>query len=166
MPSDSRNEPDQSAAPVQESLPPGRILGIDYGTKRVGIALSDPLGIIAGGAGTVANDASLYVRLAGMVVQQEVVRVVVGMPYAPDGGKGAKALEVEAFIRELQRHIGVRIDTWDESFSSVDAHRAFVETGMKRKKRRQKPRVDEMAARLMLQEYLNHHSTRPTGERE
>lgn len=166
MPSDSRNEHDPSSASEQEPVMSGRILGIDYGTKRVGIALSDPLGIIAGGAGTVANDASLFDRLAEMVRQQEIVCVVVGMPYAPDGGKGAKALEVEAFIQELQRRVPVRIDTWDESFSSVDAQRAFIETGMKRKKRRQKPRIDEMAARLMLQEYLNHHNTRRNGERE
>jgi putative Holliday junction resolvase len=143
----------------------GRILGIDYGTKRVGVALSDPLGIIAGGAGTFTNDGSLLARLADMIREQDVVRVVVGMPYAPDGGKGAKAAEVETFIDELRRHVRVAIDTWDESFTSVDAHRAFRETGMKRKKRRQKPRVDEMAARLLLQEYLNHHDTRSNTER-
>ncbi len=138
----------------------GRVMGIDYGSKRVGVAVSDPLGIIAGGAGTLANDGALLDRLATMVREQDVARVVVGMPYAPDGGTGAKGAEVEAFIGELRRHVGVAIDTWDESFSSVEAHRTFVETGMKRKKRRQKQRVDEMAARLMLQEYLNHHDTR------
>ncbi len=167
MPSDSKNEQDQASASVGGSAPAaGRILGIDYGTKRVGVALSDPLGIIAGGAGTLANDASVLDRLAEIVRGEEVVCVVVGMPYAPDGGKGAKASEVEAFIEDLRRHVRVKIETWDESFTSVDAHRAFIETGMKRKKRRQKPRVDEMAARLMLQEYLNHHNTKRNGERE
>lgn len=155
---------DRRAVGTSEKVAGGRFLGIDYGTKRVGIALSDPLGIIAGGAGTLANDASLLGRLAEMVRGQEVVRVVVGMPYAPDGGKGAKAAEVEAFIEQLRTHVPVAIDTWDESFTSVDAHRAFIETGMKRKKRRQKPRVDEMAARLMLQEYLNHHDARRNAE--
>jgi len=57
----------------------------------------------------------------------------------------------------------VDIDTWDESYSSVNAHRAFIETGMKRKKRQEKKRVDEMAARLMLQEYLDHHGSKPIG---
>jgi putative Holliday junction resolvase len=106
------------------------------------------------------NEPLLVDRLAGLVREQEVVRIVVGMPYAPDGGKGAKAAEVEAFIALLRGRVEVPVDTWDESLTSVEAHRAFIETGMKRKKRRQKPRVDEMAARLMLQEYLNHHDTR------
>jgi putative Holliday junction resolvase len=152
----------QAAGEPEESggIGSGRVLGIDYGTRRVGIALSDPLGIIAGGAGTLLNDAFLMDRLAAVVSEHGVVRVVVGMPYAPDGGKGAKAGEVEAFIEKLRRHVHVRIDTWDESYTSVEAHRAFIEAGMKRKKRRQKPRVDEMAARLMLQEYLNYHDTR------
>jgi len=151
---------DSGKRPDEDSPVVGRLLGIDYGTKRVGVALSDPLGVIAGGAGTLANDAVLLGRLAEMVRGEQVVRVVVGMPYALDGGKGAKAVEVEAFIEELRKHVSVGIDTWDESFTSVDAHRAFIDTGMKRKKRRQKPRVDEMAARLMLQEYLNHHNTK------
>jgi putative holliday junction resolvase len=166
VPNDSKNEPDRVASPAGDALAAtGRVLGIDFGTRRVGVALSDPLGIIAGGAGTLANDASLMQRLADIVREQEVVCVVVGMPYAPDGGKGAKAAEVESFMEELRRHVRVEIDTWDESFTSVDAHRAFIETGMKRKKRRQKPRVDEMAARLMLQEYLNHRDPRRNGER-
>ena len=100
-----------------------------------------------------------------MLFRSDVVCVVVGMPYAPDGGKGAKGAEVETFVEELRKRVPVVIDTWDESFSSVDAHRTFVETGMKRKKRRQKPRVDEMAARLMLQEYLNHHDSKRNAGR-
>jgi len=165
VPNDSKNEQEAAAAPVGETpVSGGRFLGIDYGTKRVGVALSDPLGIIAGGAGTLTNDATLLDRLAKIIYEQEVVRIVVGMPYAPDGGKGAKATEIDAFIEQLRQHVKVAIDTWDESFTSVDAHRTFIETGMKRKKRRQKPRVDEMAARLMLQEYLNHHDSRRDTE--
>jgi putative holliday junction resolvase len=167
VPNDSKSNPEEVAEPAERPLTAGgRFLGIDYGTKRVGVALSDPLGIIAGGAGTFANDGGLLQRLANLVQEQEVVRVVVGMPYAPDGGKGAKAAEIESFIEKLRGVVSVQIDTWDESFTSVDAHRAFIETGMKRKKRRQKPRVDEMAARLMLQEYLNHHDTRRNSGRE
>jgi putative holliday junction resolvase len=164
--SEERAEHESSASSEErDDMSGGRILGIDYGTRRVGIALSDPLRIIAGGVGTLANDAFLMDRLVDVVRSQEVVRVVVGMPYAPDGGKGAKASEVEAFIEDLRRHLRVAIDTWDESYTSVNAHRAFIETGMKRKKRRQKSRVDEMAARLMLQEYLNYHDTRRNDDR-
>jgi putative Holliday junction resolvase len=136
----------------------GRTLAIDYGSKRVGLAISDPLGIIAQGVGTVENDETLTTRISDLVRKRDVVAVVVGIPYGPDGGKGAKAIEVEDFIAKLRNELAVDIQTWDESYSSVNAQRTFIEAGMKRKKRQQKHRVDEMAARLMLQEYLDHHS--------
>lgn len=138
---------------------PGRVLSIDYGTKRVGVAVSDPMRVIAQGVTTLENDSTLIEKLSGVIRQHEVVHMVVGMPYSADGGKGAKAMEVEQFIGRLKSVVDLPIDTWDESYSSVNAHRVFVETGMKRKKRREKKRVDEMAARLLLQEYLDHHGT-------
>lgn len=137
---------------------PGRILAVDYGTKRVGIAVSDPTRLIAQGVTTLMNDEWLLEKLHTLIREQNAVRIVVGMPYSADGGRGAKAVEVEQFIEKLKRAVDVQIDTWDESYSSVSAHRVFIETGMKRKKRQEKRRVDEMAARLMLQEYLDHHS--------
>ncbi len=137
-----------------------RILGIDYGTRRVGLAVSDPLKIIAQGIGTVANDAGLLPFLAGVVREKTVVLIVVGMPYAADGGKGNKAREIEGFIEKLRRSVDVPVETWDESFTSVHAKRTFIEGGMKMKKRREKARVDEMAARLMLQDYLESHDHR------
>ncbi len=133
----------------------GRLLGIDYGTKRVGVAISDPLGIIAQGVTTLRNDGSLLHRLLAIVHERDVTRVVVGMPYSDDGAKGAKAREVEQFVDRLRQELRVEIDTWDESLSSVEAVRAMVAGGMKRKMRREKRRVDEMAARLMLQGYLD-----------
>jgi putative Holliday junction resolvase len=138
---------------------PGRILGIDYGSRRVGLAVSDPLRIIAQGVGTVDNDPKLYERIAAVIREQEVALILVGMPYAPDGGEGGKGGEVRAFIENLRRSTVVPIETWDESFSSVNARGAMIASGMKRKKRRIKGRVDEMAARLLIEEYLeNHHS--------
>jgi putative Holliday junction resolvase len=139
---------------------PGRILAIDYGTKRVGIAVSDPTQLIAQGVATLKNDETLLDKLCTIVHEQDAVQILVGMPYSEDGGKGAKAHEVERFIEKLKEAVALEIETWDESYSSVNAHRAFVETGMKRTKRRQKKRVDEMAARLTLQEYLDHQSNR------
>jgi len=140
---------------------PGRILSIDYGTKRVGVAVSDPMRVIAQGVTTLDNDSNLLRNLSGLVAEQEASFIVVGMPYGADGGKGSKAIEVDQFIEKLAKTVDVRIETWDESYSSVNAHRAFVDIGMKRKKRQEKKRVDEMAARLMLQEYLDHHSGKP-----
>ena len=118
--------------------------------------MSDPTRLIAQGVATLANDEHLFEKLLDIIKKEEVVRIVVGMPYSGNGGKGKKALEVEDFIKLLKEHTLTEIDTWDESYSSVNAHRAFIDIGMKKKKRQQKHRVDEMAARLMLQEYLDH----------
>ena len=137
----------------------GRILGIDYGSKRIGIAISDPTQLIAQGITTLMNSENVAHQIVDLGRKEEVVRIIVGMPYSADGGKGKKAIEVEVFIESLKRLTTTEIDTWDESYSSVNAHRAFVEIGMRKKKRQQKSRVDEMAARLMLQEYLDNHSS-------
>lgn len=142
----------------------GRALGIDYGSRRVGVSISDPTRLIAQGVGTVLNDRDLIERLCTIIIDRGVSLVVVGMPYSPDGGKGAKAREVEEFISRLTQATPVRIETWDESFSSVRAHEVFREAGMKRKRRREKERVDQMAARLMLQEYLDHNDRRSDPE--
>ncbi len=136
---------------------PGRILGIDYGSRRVGLAVSDPLRIIAQGLGTVDNDTMLLDRIATVIREQEVTLILVGMPYAPDGGEGGKGAEVRGFIENLRRTTVVPLETWDESFTSVNAKSAMIESGMKRKKRRLKGRVDEMAARLLIEEYLESH---------
>ncbi len=138
----------------------GRILAIDYGSKRVGLAVSDPMRIIAQGGGTLANDGTLVGEIGRLVREQDVTLVVVGMPYAPDGGTGGKGAEVQAFIGRLRPEVSAEITTWDESFSSVRAHEAFREAGMKRLKRQEKHRVDEMAARLLLQEYLENNEHR------
>ncbi|MFN0158181.1 MAG: Holliday junction resolvase RuvX [Bacteroidota bacterium] len=137
----------------------GRILGIDYGSKRVGISISDPMRIIAQGVGTFENDARLLSRIQEIIKDQNVALILVGMPYNAAGEMGPKALEVESFINALKLVVDVGIETWDESFSSVEAKRVFIQGGMKKKKRQEKRRVDEMAARLLLQEYLQSQSS-------
>jgi putative Holliday junction resolvase len=119
--------------------------------------------MIAQGLTTLDNDPQLIDDICQLVRERGVVCIVVGMPYSEDGGKGAKAQEVDRFIGRLKKRVDVEVDTWDESYSSVEAQRALIAGGMKRKKRQQKKRVDEMAARLLLQEYLDHSPTRATG---
>jgi putative Holliday junction resolvase len=133
---------------------PGRVMGIDYGSRRVGIAVSDPLRIITRGLGALDNVPGLIESIAAKVREEQVVLIVVGMPFAPDGGPGAKGEEVGRFIEALRAQVTVPVGIWDESFTTVDARRAFIDGGMKKRKRQQKGRVDEMAARLLLQEYL------------
>jgi len=135
----------------------GRALGIDYGSRRLGLALSDPLRIIAGGAGVLQNTPVLITTLARFVDEHQVAVVVVGMPYAPDGGSGKKGEEVGRFIRQLKEAIAVPVATWDESFSTVEAGAALRNGGMKKMQRRRKGVLDEMAARVLLQEYLDAH---------
>lgn len=137
---------------------PGRILGIDYGSKRVGVSVSDPTRVISQGIGTLENNPGLLKKLKDIVEKEGIVLIVVGMPYSADGGKGAKAIEVDQFIGRLRGEVAVEVETWDESYTSVNAQQAFRDGGMRRKQRQEKHRVDEMAARLMLQEYLDHQS--------
>lgn len=137
---------------------PGRVLGIDYGTRRVGLAISDPLRVLAGPVGTWDNEPDLMKRLAELITGEGVTLVVVGMPYAPDGGKGAKAREVDAFIARLKSCHPVPVETWDESYTSVEAQRLLIEGGKRRKQRRAKGAVDTMAARLLLQQFLDAHT--------
>lgn len=142
------------------TAPKGRILAIDYGSRRVGLAMSDPLRVLASGAGTIENDGSVAAEVMRRVREEGVVLVLVGMPYAPDGGVGAKGTEIIKFVEELRGVLEVPVETWDESFSSSRAHQVFREGGMKQKQRREKGRIDEMAARLFLQEYLESHDHR------
>ena len=138
---------------------PGRVMGIDYGSRRVGIAVSDPMRIVTRGLGVMTNAPGLPAAIAARAREEDVVLIVVGMPYAPDGGQGAKGEEVARFIAALRAQVHVPVETWDESFTSAGARQAFIDGGMKKEKRREKGRVDEMAARLLLREYLEsaHH---------
>jgi putative Holliday junction resolvase len=133
----------------------GRVLGIDYGSVRIGLAVTDPLRILASGAGTVENDGMAEQRIAGLVAAQNIRLIVVGMPYAPDGGKGEKAKEIDRFVERLRELVQVPIETWDESFTSVTAQKVLRDAGARKKQRRERHRIDEMAARLLLQEYLD-----------
>ena len=133
----------------------GRVLGIDYGSVRIGLAVTDPLRILASGAGTVENDGMAEQRIAELVTAQDIRLIVVGMPYAPDGGKGEKAREIDRFIGKLRGRVQIPVETWDESFTSVTAHKVLRDAGAKKKQRRERHRIDEMAARLLLQEYLD-----------
>jgi putative Holliday junction resolvase len=132
-----------------------RILAIDYGSVRVGLALSDPMGIIASGYGTLANDASLMQRLRGITEEQHVVRIVIGMPLTLRGERGEAAAMVDKFVEQLREALAIDVVTLDERFTSSIAERTIREMGVGKKKRRDKGKVDELAAAVLLQDYLN-----------
>ena len=135
--------------------PEGRILAIDYGSRRIGLALSDPLGITAQGLETLeVNSAEEALeRLEDLASTYEVSRVVVGIPINMDGSYGEKAEEVAGFARALEKGTGLPVALWDERLTSVAAMRTMHEMGVRTKGR--KKDLDRIAATILLQGYLS-----------
>ena len=132
-----------------------RILGIDYGEKRVGLAVSDPLNIIAQPLITLIREDSVgwWHQLEAVVVEQEIVTIVVGYPLTMKGTKSAQTEEVDRFILDLGERMTIPIDRYDERLTSVAAQRALIQQGIKAS--RNKEAVDYTAAALILQDYLD-----------
>lgn len=132
-----------------------RILGIDFGTARIGIAVSDPLNIIARGVTVISNSPKAVSEIRRIALEYNVEKIVVGLPLTLKGEKGQKALEVEAFADDMKKAIPIEIVFWDERFSSRIAHETLRIMGVRKKARQSKERIDEMASALILQGYLD-----------
>ena len=134
----------------------GRILSIDYGKKRTGLAVTDPLQIIAGGLSSIETK-DLFDFLSAYVVREGVERIVIGKPTQPNGQPSENLVRVENFVNRWRKACPeVPIEYYDERFTSVLAHRAILEGGVKKKTRREnKGLVDEVSATIILQDYMN-----------
>ena len=133
-----------------------RILGIDFGTTRIGLSLSDPLQIIAQPYDTISNDRKSIAVLCGIIQSENVELVIVGLPLNLKGERGVKAQQVEDFIGELEKAADMEIVRWDERFTTSMAHQTLLRMGTKREERRiEKGRVDAMAAAIMLQGFID-----------
>ena len=133
-----------------------RVLGIDFGSVRVGVAVSDPLRIIAQSIGTFANNATILDEIVKCANEYDVGLVVVGMPYTLKGEKGTKADEVDKFIAMLKERLHVDVVSLDERFTSRIAQHTLIQMGTTKKQRRMnKGRVDAMASALILQSFLD-----------
>ncbi|MCB0549624.1 MAG: Holliday junction resolvase RuvX [Phaeodactylibacter sp.] len=131
-----------------------RILAIDYGTKRTGLAVTDPLQIIANGLDTVATS-ELEDYLQRYLEQEEVEAIVVGEPFYPDGNPAQIHHLVVGFVRRLKKLFpDIEVVTHDERFTSEEAKQIILQSGAKKKKRRDKGLVDKVSAVLILQDYL------------
>lgn len=133
-----------------------RILSIDYGLARIGLALSDPNKIIASPLKTLQAEKKLEQRALAVAQEikcHDIETVVVGLPLHMDGSKGSQADEVEEFIRHLETHLSLPIVRWDERLTSVQAERTLRQGEMRRKKRSKV--IDQVAAVLILQSYLD-----------
>ena len=131
-----------------------RILSIDYGKRRTGLAVTDPLQIIAGGLATVSTS-ELYDYLVAYVSRESVERIVIGKPIQPNGQPSENLARVEQFVNRWRKaQPQLPIEYVDERFTSVLAHRAMIDGGLKKKSRQNKALVDEISATIILQSYL------------
>jgi putative pre-16S rRNA nuclease len=140
-----------------------RILALDWGERRIGLALSDPSGVIATGLETlvVRGPEDALARVAQVVVEREVERIVVGLPLLLSGERGAAAVAAESFAAELRARTGLVVETWDERLTSALSQRRLRETGVRTGHAR--GRVDQGAAVALLESYLQRLATQRGG---
>ncbi|MBR1447172.1 MAG: Holliday junction resolvase RuvX [Prevotella sp.] len=132
----------------------GRILSIDYGRKRTGLAVTDPLQIIAGGLATVSTS-ELFDWLKAYIAREPVERIVIGEPRQPNGEPSENLARVQEFVNRWRRAVpDVPIEFYDERFTSVLAHQAMLDGGLKKKARQNKALVDEVSATIILEDYM------------
>lgn len=168
---------DSEAVPMVELEEPtrvdagGRVMGVDFGEARIGVALSDPTRTLATPLTVVREkDKGRQIRgVASLVAEHEVAVVVVGVPYRLDGTVGPMAELVERFAKRLEQEVAARVVRWDERFSSLVAEEALREAdgGRRRKGKRgdtrDKGRIDQAAAAILLQEWLDTEGRREGG---
>ena len=131
-----------------------RILSIDYGKNRTGIAVTDPLQIIAGGLATVSTS-ELFDWLKAYIAKEAVERIVIGEPRQPNGQPSENLQRVQQFVNRWRKAVpDVPIEFFDERFTSVLAHQAMLDGGLKKKARQDKALVDEISATIILEDYL------------
>ena len=131
-----------------------RLLSIDYGKKRTGIAVSDPLQIIANGLTTVETS-NLFEFLKDYLQKEHVVTIVVGLPKQMNGEMSENMRRIEPFVNRLRKlYPQIAVEYFDERFSSKMAQKAMIEGGVKKKERQNKALVDEISATIILQGYM------------
>lgn len=140
-----------------------RVLALDYGSKRIGVAVSDPTRLIASPLTTLSRREGKrppWPEIRRLAEEQEVTEVVVGLPLDLSGEEGEWAAEVREFGRELERRLALPVHWVDERMSSVRAEQAVRGMGLKKSQREQKERVDSTAAALILQGFLDRERNR------
>lgn len=132
-----------------------RILALDHGAKRIGVAVSDELKLIAQPLEYIPAEpaAAVVDRIRQLVHEKQVELILVGMPRNMDGSYGPAALKVKEFVAALEAAVGVPLRTWDERLTSVQANRYLIQGNVRREKRKEK--VDKTAAAILLQSYLD-----------
>jgi putative holliday junction resolvase len=134
-----------------------RVLGLDIGSKRIGVAISDELGLTAQGISTLnfTTTEKFLEEISALAHERNITKIVVGMPYNMNGTEGPQALKIRAFMSLLAGHTNLEVVEWDERLSTAAAERVLLEADMSRSKRRKV--VDKVAAVLILQGYLDNN---------
>lgn len=129
-----------------------RILGVDYGEKRIGLALTDPLRTFAYAYKTIANDKELWINFKNIINEKKVFLVILGMPNV----KKNKLLAdiILSFKEKIEKNFNTDVIIWDEEFTSVIAQKRIIESVVKKKKRQDKGLIDQNSAAIILEEYL------------
>lgn len=131
-----------------------RILAIDYGRKRTGLAVTDPLQIVANGLTTVAT-AEVLDFLVSYMKKETVERIVVGLPKQSDGSYSENMKYITPFVQRLKKQLPeIPVEFYDERFTSVLAHRTMLDCGLRKKDRQNKALVDEISATIILQSWM------------
>ena len=139
----------------------GRILGIDYGRKRTGIAVTDSLQIVAGNLATVPTH-TLMSFIKDYIAREQVERIVIGQPTQLNGDPSESMKYITPFVKQLHKELpDMPVVMYDERFTSTIAHRAMIDGGMKKSDRRDKSRVDAIAATIILNDYLQSKFNQP-----
>lgn len=138
-----------------------RIIGLDYGTKTVGVAVSDALMITAQPLETIERKSAnklrqTLARIESIIEEYQAERIVLGYPKNMNNTIGERAEATEQFKEDLERRTGLEVILWDERLSTVEAERILMDTGVRRENRKQY--VDKMAAAVILQNYLDSHA--------
>jgi putative Holliday junction resolvase len=152
-------EPYNPVVPADQNTKP-RVLGLDVGARRIGVAISDPLGITAQGLETLhrKNKKHDFSHLYRVIRDYDVKEIVVGLPLRMSGVEGIQAEKIQAFADDLRKHFRLPVHLWDERLTSAEANRLLRETDLSIEKRGQA--VDRMAAILILQGWMENRAPR------
>jgi len=132
---------------------PGRSLGLDVGGKRIGLAISDEMGIVASPAGMVLRGPASGAEIRAQAARLGAVRLVVGLPVGMSGREGPQAVDVREFVASIEGEVGLPVEFWDERLTTSIAEKHLIASGTRRNKR--KLQVDAVAAAVILQGYLD-----------
>jgi putative Holliday junction resolvase len=148
------SEPCDSQSGTARELPVGRVLGLDVGSRRIGVAVSDPLGITAQGLDTLQRTTKRrdFDNLQRVIQEYDVRQIVVGLPLRMSGAEGIQSDKMQVFAEELRKRFRLPVHLWDERLTSVEANRLLRETDLSIEKRGKA--VDRMAAVLILQGWM------------